>query len=247
MGIVYHGSSIHKLKKIKKNNNSSKDYVYATDNKILAIINSHSAGSEFTYSLNRSKDGKVLQLIERIPNAFDVMYNTSSSIYILDSSNFEKVRGTTDEYRSKYDENVLAEEFYPNLLDVLINLDKSKAIKIYRYPSKPLGFPRDNSDLINKLALNADKDTIRKRYITLLGFFPELLNKVNDKLFSIDKLMPGFSTEDLFKIINYCIEKNNLDSTSELYLRQKLDKFTKLYPIYFKDIDLLKKNIKKTV
>lgn len=239
MKVVYHGSSVSKQDIIKRRKSIHGEYVYATNNKIIAILTSHECESEFTYSLGRDSKNEPYHLIERIPGAFDIMYKSSAFIYTLDGSNFKSVNTSLSQVISSEEEPVLGEEKIENLLKVIKNLEKENAVKVYRHPSKPEGFVRDNSDLIEKLAVGQDFETIRSRYITLLSYYPELLDKVNDKLFSINKSFPGFDTNDLFNIIDYCIARYNQDPHSEPFLKLKLDKFIKLYPIYFKDINLV--------
>ncbi len=247
MKVVYHGSRVSKLDTIKKRQSIHGEYVYATNNKVIAILTSHEYESDFTYSLIRSNKNEPYHLVERIPGAFDIMYKSSAFIYTLDGSNFKSMNTGLNQVVSSEEVAVLGEEKIENLSKVIRNLEKENAIRVYRHPNKPEGYVRDNSDLIEKLAAGQDFETIRSRYITLLSYYPELLDKVNDKLFSINKAFPGFDTNDLFNIINYCIERYNQDPNSEPFLKLKLDKFTKLYPIYFKDIDLVKTANKKTI
>lgn len=247
MKVVYHGSSISKLDTITPHQNTHGNYVYATNNKVIAIVMAHQHGSDFTYNFGRNSKKEPYNLVERIPGAFEMMYKSSASIYSLDGSNFKKINTSFNEIVSSEEEKVLGEEKITDLLRVISNLEKENAIKIYRYPNKPEGFKRDSSDLIEKLAEGQDFETIRSRYITLLSYYPELLDKVNDKLFSINKSFPGFNTNDLFNIIDYCIARYNQDPKNEPFLKLKLDKFIKLYPIYFKDINLVDICNKKTI
>ncbi len=247
MKVVYHGSNFSSLETITPHQSIHGNYVYATNNKVIAIIMAHKYGSDFTYSFGRENRKDPYNLVERIPGAFDIMYKSSASIYSLDGSNFKKINTSFNEIVSTEEEKVLGEEKITNLLKVINNLEKEKVIKVYRYPNKPEGFKRDGSDLIEKLADGQDFETIRRRYISLLSYYPELLDKVNDKLFSINKSFLGFNTSDLFNIIDYCIARYNQDPKNEPFLKLKLTKFKKLYPIYFKNINLVDICNKKTI
>jgi hypothetical protein len=175
------------------------------------------------------------------------MYSNAASIYSLDGEVFESIDTGFNEVVCKEQVTVLGEEKISNLFRMINNLGKNSAIKVYRYPNKPSWHSRDGADLIEKFAKNDDFETTRTKYITLLSYYPELLDKVNNKLVTLEKTFPGFNTNDLFNILDYCIARYNQNPEDEPFLKIKLSKFTKLYPIYFKDINLLDKKNKKAV
>ena len=73
MSYVYHGSKTHGLTELEPRPSTHGTYVYATDDKSIAIIMSKRCGDDATYSLSRNEKGGY-DLVERIPGAFNKMF-----------------------------------------------------------------------------------------------------------------------------------------------------------------------------
>jgi len=91
MNEIFHGSLKHGLTRIEPHSSSHGNYVYGTPYRELAIIFSARCGDNYTYSLFRNKNSSPWILVERIQNAFNTMFNNSSSIYILESKSFKDI------------------------------------------------------------------------------------------------------------------------------------------------------------
>ena len=77
--------------------------------------------SDLYYFLSGNGKTTKITLVERKKGMFRKIFNTSGSIYTLSSKNFaEGQTGWSAEVVSNYDEEVLKEEFIPNLYDELI-------------------------------------------------------------------------------------------------------------------------------
>lgn len=150
MEYVYHGSKVHGLKELIPHKSTHGTYVYATKSKEIAIIMSKKCGDDATYSLTTNEDGK-LDLVERIPYAFDKMFSNDFSLYTLGSSLFKNINTGFNEVVSESAVSVLQEEFYDNLMDAINKLVEERLINIYYYPSRPDYIPINDYDLIDKI------------------------------------------------------------------------------------------------
>ena len=150
MEYVYHGSKVHNLKRLDPHESTHGKYVYATPNKVIAILMSKCCGSDLTYTLNGDGNGHF-DLIERIPGALDKMYANDASIYTLDKSPFKDIHTGFNEVVSSESVNVEFEEYIPNLYEKLNELEASGFIHIYYYPDRPSYIPDDDHDLVDKL------------------------------------------------------------------------------------------------
>ena len=152
MEYVYHGSKIHGLKELTPHESTHGNYVYATPNKVVAILMSKCCGSDITYTLNGDGNGHY-DLIERIPGAIDKMYSNDASIYTLDNASFKNIHTGFDEVVSEETVKVEYEEYIPNLYEKLNELEEAGFVHIYYYPDRPSYIPEDDSDLVDKLKM----------------------------------------------------------------------------------------------
>ena len=182
MKYVYHGSNASNLKIIKRNKSTHKqNWVYATKSEAIATIFLSKNGSDLYYYLGNIKN-KVI-LVERKKGMFKKIFNTSGSIYKLNSINFkENMTGWSEEVVSNYDENVINEKKIDSVYEELIKLDKEDKIKLYLYPDRPPFIPLDNSDLIPKVIkwkqLGFNINNFFILYPELNDKFYEELNKI---------------------------------------------------------------------
>ena len=102
MGIVYHGSPVVGLKTLTPHQSTHGNYVYATKEKLVALILSGKYGDDMTFSLFRNGHDDPWKLVERIPNGFATMFNNSSSIYTLNDDSFKDIQtGFSEEVEEK--------------------------------------------------------------------------------------------------------------------------------------------------
>ena len=136
---VYHGSTQHGLKIIKKNiSTHGKPWVYSTLFKAISIIFISNKGSDLYYYLGG--------------DMFKDIFNVSGSLYILSGKNFISGKtGWSAEVVSEFDEKVIHEEYINNVFEKLKELNNKGELKIYLYPNRPNYIPKDNSDLISKV------------------------------------------------------------------------------------------------
>lgn len=79
MGIVYHRSKKHGIKRLEPRKSTHGVYVYATPKKVLALNFSGRCGDDLTYDIghfNTDKNGPW-ELVENIPGAFEKMFSNS--------------------------------------------------------------------------------------------------------------------------------------------------------------------------
>lgn len=151
---VYHGSTQHGLKVIKKNiSTHGKPWVYATLSKAISIIFISNKGSDLYYYLGgEGTKEKPVILVERKKDMFKDIFNVSGSLYILSGKNFISGKtGWSAEVVSEFDEKVIHEEYINNVFEKLKELNNKGELKIYLYPNRPNYIPKDNSDLISKV------------------------------------------------------------------------------------------------
>ncbi|MBO4245693.1 MAG: hypothetical protein J5892_03015 [Bacilli bacterium] len=151
MEYVYHGSKTSNLKELTPHESTHGNYVYATKRKEIAIIMSRCCGGDSIYSLYINNNDGSIDLIERVPLAFDKMFANSFSLYTLDATNFKDINTGFDEVVSDNVERVLKEEQYPLLRDVINELAEQGLINLYFYPERPQYIPNDDHDLIDQL------------------------------------------------------------------------------------------------
>ena len=71
MKILYHGSREHGLKRLEPRKSTHGVYVYATPEKVLALVFSSKCGDDLTYGLGRIGKNNPWNLVEKIPGAFE--------------------------------------------------------------------------------------------------------------------------------------------------------------------------------
>lgn len=244
---LYHGSTKKKLDFLNPYFSTYGNYLKAYTTREIAIIKSHTLGSDITYYFGKIKSGEPYSLIERLPGAFEIMYSDPISIYKVDDSPFFDIDLGLECYVTDEEVLVLEEEVISNPLEELLKLSKEGKINIYRYPNKPRGFSLDNSDLLDRISKTGTFELILKRYKELLAYYPELLNEMNNRLMRKNSRFKGLDKSDIVKSINLSISRSNIDPTKEPFLKIKLDKFKKSYPIYFKEINLVEISRNKKV
>lgn len=184
MGILYHGSKEHNLKKLEPRKSTHGTYVYATPEKALAVHFSKRCGDDLTYSIGHyTKDVEAWELVERIPGAFEKMYSNDSSIYTISDDSFKDIKTGFKEVVSTTSVDVISEECYESVYEAILKLEEEGQIKLYRYPNKPEAIPSNNSDLLDKWR-HYKKDLGREfsehDFEQLFFLYPSLLDKINE-------------------------------------------------------------------
>ncbi|MDD3241967.1 MAG: hypothetical protein PHQ64_04285 [Bacilli bacterium] len=202
---IYRGCKEKGLKVMKpKLVNHDKPYVYATTDKIEAIIYSVKGGN-FNYTNIYGYDGNKRCLIERKKNELENIYNTSGRYYILSPDSFfrhDEIGVGNNEYISESSVKVLEEIEVPNVWELLKEKEKNQEIKIYRYPTRPDSYPADDSDLIEcATIIYLQTDEFDKPFDFLLKYHPELEFKINAKKEEI-KNMSKLEIEKTIKYFN---------------------------------------------
>ncbi len=249
MGVVYHGSKEHGLKRLEPRESTHGSYVYATPEKVLALHFSGRSGDDLTYSLGRfeGKEGPWI-LVENIPGALERMYLNDSSIYTLPDDTFEDKHTGFKEVLSEVGVDVLEEEYCPSVFEGLMNAEKQGLLKIYRYPNKPAAFKPDGSDIIDKwrwmtkdLGHKFDSNSFER----LFYLRPNLLSQINElaKELSVDV---HFEESDYVSIFERRIQRQLNNPDNEQYVESAYIMAIEAFPELKEQLDPLLEEYKKT-
>ena len=156
MEYVYHGSSNQDIKELIPHKSTHGTYVYATSERAIATIMAQRCGDDATFTLSGFGNG-IYDLVERIPDAFDVMFNNSFSIYTLDASLFKNINTGFSEVVSEEVVPVIKEEKYDSVMHAINKLAEEGVVNIYYYPARPDYIPSDDSDIIERLRNQENK------------------------------------------------------------------------------------------
>ncbi len=190
---LYRGTKIAGLKEMKPQLvNHSKPYVYATTDKIEAIIYSVQGGNLNYTNIYGYDDNGERCLIERKANSLKNIFNSEGRYYILDDTSFIKhnVLGVgNNEYVSEDPVKVIEEVVIPNVWEYFENLEKENKLKIYRYPNRPKKYPKDDSDLIECATLTyAETGNLDYAFSLLEKYHPELKGRIEKEKSQISKM-----------------------------------------------------------
>lgn len=236
MSYVYHGSHTSGLKKLIPHKSTHGNYVYATEDKTLPVIFSGVAGDDLVYSLFRENKGSW-QLVERVPECFSVIYNTSASVYTLESDSFKDIHTGFTEVVSETAVDVVQEEKIPNVYQELERLEKEGLIQIYHYPKRPESIPKDDLDLLERTIeyTKMNNGSVNKlTFERLLYLHPNLLKKVNETLSDMGELT--YQKEELIDIFEKFIFKQMINPEEEFFLKSSMLQISKTYPDLTNDL-----------
>lgn len=118
--------------------------------KKLAIIFFGKYDNDYTYTIYRNNDYEPWQLVEKIPEGFQAIFQNSASIYTLDDVTFQNICTGFHEVVSEVTFNTTNEEYLGNVYTVIPQLASDDKIQLYLYPNRPKEIPQDNSDFIVK-------------------------------------------------------------------------------------------------
>ena len=234
MGILYHGSKTHGIKRLEPRKSTHGNYVYATPYKVLAVHFSGRCGDDLVYSLGHfgsEKEGPF-ELVENVPGALEKMYSNSSSIYELSDETFKDIHTGFSEVVSEVGVDVIKEEYCPNVYDEIFKLEKEGLLKIYRYPDKPEYLKKDFSDIFDKWRYykrEFNKTMGQNNFDRLIYLHPNLLEQANELLkeFGIDY---QYSKNDIVRIFQERINRQLEDLTNEQYIECSYQMICEFYP-----------------
>lgn len=243
MGVLYHGSKHQGIKRFEPHKSTHGTYVYATPFKALAIHFSGRCGDDMVYYLGRDDQSKPWQLVEYVPGAFEKMYSNSSSVYTFSDEKFKDIHTGFAEVVSEEGVDVLKEEYIPSVYDEMMKLSEQGEIIIYRYPNKPEGFKKDDSELVDKLRYYKEilnKQMSKHDFDRLIYLHPNLIDKANDLLkeFGIDY---EYKKEDIISLFKGRIDKQLADMEHEQYVDCAYQNICNYCPELLSEIDELYK------
>lgn len=244
MGYIYHGSRTYGIKRMEPKKSTHGVYVYGTPHKALALHFGARAGDDFTYALGHFGTPKdsLWELVELIPGGLERMYDNSASIYSISDQTFEDLHTGFAEVVSKVGVDVVSEEKVDNVYEAILQLEKEGAIKIYRYPDRPKGFPSDSSHLIDKLRKyekfghKITVDDLER----LFCLHPYLMDKIN--AFAAEKsLGVTFTKRNLIRIFGNNIKKQlfSIKKDQEFYIESSYKSIVATFPELTVEMDQL--------
>ena len=251
MGIVYHGSKEHGIKRLEPRKSTHGVYVYATPEKVLALNFSGRCGDDLTYNIGHfsvNKNGPW-ELVENIPGAFEKMFSNSSSIYSFSDETFKDIHTGFKEVVSEVGVDVISEEYCENVYEGLLEAEKEGLLKIYRYPNKPAGMKPDGSDILDKWRFykyKMNKEFFKYEFDRLACLYPYLLSKINElaKEFNYDY---HYESNDLIEIFSYRIKKQLHDPDHEQYIDCSYTCICSAFPELKPQIDALYEEYKEAI
>ena len=251
MGIVYHGSKEHGLKRLEPHQSTHGVYVYATPEKVLALHFSGRSGDDLTYDIGKYDTDKnsPWELVENIPGAFEKMYSNSSSIYSFSDETFKDIHTGFEEVVSEVGVDVIDEEYCENVYEGLLQAEKDGLVKIYRYPNKPARFKPDGSDILDKMRFykNTLKMEISENEFERLAYLrPNLLPKINELAKELNYNY-HYEPNDLVEIFKKRIDRQLKDLEHEQYIDCSYLSICSAFPELKQQIDNLYENYKNYI
>lgn len=239
MGVVYHGSKNHNIKRLEPRKSTHGTYVYATPEKVLAIHFSGRCGDDLTYDIGRFGIDKSepWQLVEKIPGALEKMYNNSSSIYTFQDDTFKNIHTGFEEVVSEVGVDVVEEEYIDNVYEAILRCEQEGLLTIYRYPNRPLGMPEDHSDILDKWRYYKEvlnHEFTKGEFDRLFYLHPRLMDKINDVLkdFGFEHT---YKKEDIIDLFKEGIRRQLHDMNHEMYVDCAYKSICETFP-EFEDI-----------
>lgn len=249
MKFVYHGSKEHGLKHIEPRKSTHGKFVYATPEKVLALVFSKRCGDDLTYEIGRTDKNGPWELVENIPGAFEKMYSNTSSIYYLPAETFKNAHTGFEEVISEVGVDVIDEEYYENVYKGLLQAEKDGLLKIYRYPSKPAYYRSDGSDLLDKWRsyyYNLKIDFRKEDFDRFVYLHPRLLTQINAlaQEFNYDY---HYELNDIVGIFKDRTRRQISDKQSEQYIDCSYISICSAYPKLKQQIDVIYDEYKESI
>lgn len=233
MSNLYHGSANNGIKQLEPRRSTHGNYVYATPCREIAVIFSARHGDDFTYALYRNEENEPWTLVERIPEAFNTMFNNSSSIYTVDDKTFKDIHTGFVELVSDVAVDIINEEKLDNVYDEIKKLSNEGKIQLYNYPNKPKNFSSDNSDLIDKLIRHfqrTKREITKEHFERLVLLHPNLIDKVNQKMEELNLKVKPYQKEDLIDLFEKAVIRQAIYPGWEQNLKSSIISISNCYP-----------------
>ena len=248
MGILYHGSKERGLKKLEPHNSTHGTYLYATPEKVLALVFGKRCGDDLTYDLDHfdTDSSGPWELVEYIPGAFEKMFSNSASIYSISDDTFKDIHTGFKEVVSEVEVDVLNEEYYENIYDGLLKAVDEGLLKIYRYPTKPHSLKPDGLNIIDKWRYyknKLNKEFTKEQFDRFVFLHPKLLNEINElaREFKYDYI---YKPDDLVTIFKKMVDAQLMNVNKEKYIDNSYISICNVFPYLKQDIDTLYKYYK---
>ena len=180
--VVYHGSSVGSLETITPHKSTHGTYVYASYDKEVATIFAKKCGNDLTYEIGRANKSEPWTLIERVPGAFEVMFNNPFSLYTLSDESFKDINTHFDEVVSTREVKVLKEEKYSNVYEALKGLERQGKVRFISFNPNSEIIHKDIDNMLERYVNGClqRSNTLKKRdFEELLFLHPMLLDRVN--------------------------------------------------------------------
>ena len=176
------------------------------------------------------------------------MFSNSSSIYSLSDETFNDIHTGFEEFVSEVGVDVIDEEYFENIYDVLLQAQEAGLLKIYRYPNKPSKFKVDGSDILDKWRFykySLNKEFRKDEFDRLVYLHPNLLPKINElaQEFNYDY---HYEINDLYDIFKERVERQILDPNHEEYIDSAYINICNTYPNLKNMLDEIYDNYKKS-
>lgn len=251
MGIVYHGSKEHGIKRLEPRKSTHGVYVYATPEKVLALNFSGRCGDDLTYDIGHfdTDKGGPWELVENIPGSFEKMFSNSSSIYSFSDETFKDIHTGFEEVVSEVGVDVVNEEYCENVFEGLLQAERDGLVKIYRYPNKPASFKQDGSDILDKWRFyknKLNKEFRKDEFDRLVYLHPNLMQKINElaKEFNYEY---HYEPKDLVDIFYLRVQMQLYKPEHEQYIDCSYISICNTFPELKPQIDVLYENYRDSI
>ena len=236
MKTYYHGSQTHGLKSLKPNPNATHgNYTYATPSKTVATIFCKRCGDDQVYSLFGDGEGHYT-MVERIPGAFEYMFDNSASIYQVPAEYFVDKKTGFKEVLSDKEVPVVKETWIENIRDAIDNLARKGEITLYHYPDRPESIPQDDSDLVikeQKHAILKEKALDKGLFARCAFLHPHLIPMINEII--VRNGFNPFSPADVKYLVDYYTERSKNEPEHEFYIDAAVKQIKEIYPEIFEE------------
>lgn len=248
--VVYHGSSVGSLETITPHKSTHGTYVYASYDKEIATIFAKKCGNDLTYGIGRTNKSEPWTLIERVPGAFEVMFNNPFSLYTLSDESFKDINTHFDEVVSTKEVKVLKEEKYSNVYEALKSLERQGKVRFISFNPNSEIIHKDIDNMLERYVKGClqRSNTLKKRdFEELLFLHPMLLDRVNQYLLEENINSEIFHKEDLITILQKKLVFMITGVRREPFLKIGIEEILNFYPELKGDVEqsLEMKNFRK--
>ena len=231
--VVYHGSSTSDLKVLEPHKSTHGNFVYATNYKEIATIFAKKYGHDLTYGIGRSNKDEPWIITERVPGAFDRMFNNPFSLYTLPIDTFKDIKTGFAEVVSDTSVKVLKEEKYPNVYEALKKLEQEGKIRLISYDKESKLTKSDEMKMLENFVVfqkRNGKTFSKYDFEDMVFLHPNLLGHINEILLEENINNQIIKKEDLITILQkkLCLMSTGLKN--EPFLNNGIKVILETYP-----------------